>query len=210
MFQKNVIRDLTEHTLLSLLLIIVFFAIFFVLESVGIDVFTLLPALFQQWELLWGVGAVIGFLLLYVIFGIAFLPQIPLVFLAGMTFGLFEGVVFSLVGEALSASVNYLLGKEFSLRDTFHEHVKKHGAHLVFVSKLLGVKSEITSYAAGKHKLPFKPFLLALLGGFLPYAFVYSLAGSQLETLRALSLWSVLVLKIVVVGVFVFSTRIDS
>ncbi|ABB14755.1 TVP38/TMEM64 family protein [Carboxydothermus hydrogenoformans] len=116
-------------------------------------------------------------------------PLFILVAANGFIFGVLGGIIISLSGSVLGATIAFLaarfLGRNFLSRflkpeylDKVHSFSCKDGPKVVFFARLIPVlPSSIVSYLAGLSNMRFTPYFLATTLGKLPEIVVYSLLG---------------------------------
>ncbi len=192
---KHIAKYLLHHVWKVLLAIIIIGLFFSFLERRFSWLFTSSPqelvAFFQGF----GSLAPLVFILIYVLMNIISVPSIIFIFISGMTFGLYGGLLISSIAELLSASINYYLGSylaKLPLWHSFHskkieffsDALKERSFSVIFALRYFGVYFDLISYTAGMLKIKFSHFISATILGFLPYLFIYSYAGSQLMVLQ--------------------------
>jgi uncharacterized membrane protein YdjX (TVP38/TMEM64 family) len=112
---------------------------------------------------------------------------------AGFLFGPFAGVLLTLLGSNLTASIAYLIGcglgqRAFKTPDPtlarrWLERLRRSGFMAVLMMHLLYLPFELIAYLAGFARLRYGTFLLATVLGSLPGAFSFVLFGSSLQAL---------------------------
>lgn len=117
---------------------------------------------------------------------------LPLFLLAGANgfiFGLWYGILITLTGSILGASIAFYLARGFGrgivyrcLKQTYMAKVDKmscsEGPWMVFMARLIPViPSSIISYVAGLSKMAFRGFFIATAVGKLPEIVIYTALG---------------------------------
>ncbi|WP_075865269.1 TVP38/TMEM64 family protein [Carboxydothermus islandicus] len=135
-------------------------------------------------------------------------PLFILVAANGFIFGIWGGIIISLSGSVMGATIAFLLarflGRNFLSRFLKPEHLnkvhsfsRKDGPKVVFFSRLIPVlPSSIVSYLAGLSNMRFTPYFLATTLGKLPEIVIYSLLGhgfGHLDNLPAQLLLAILI-----------------
>ena len=107
----------------------------------------------------------------------------------GLTFGTFVGGLYSAAGTALGGMIAYVLsrwlGRPIALRLAGEDGLRmgeglfaKGGPWLVAGSRCLPILPEAIACLAGMNRMPFHPFLLALLCGSVPTGFLFAAIGA--------------------------------
>lgn len=138
-----------------------------------------------------GASAPAVFLLIYTLTAVFFVPSFVFTFGAGAIFGLWKGILLSVLGTGTGAAAALLLGrtlarepaaryfaqkKEFRQMD---EAVKVKGWKIVALARLSPVFPFLVgNYAFGLTKIPALHYFLASMAGTIPSAAVYVYAGT--------------------------------
>lgn len=119
-------------------------------------------------------------------------PGVPLVVAAGAAFGIFPGLVYSVLGNFLGGVIAYLLGRSLG-RGVMrvlagrvvvfrHERGARAAAWLIFVSRALPLfPFDLISYAAGVSAVPLRAYAPATLFGLIPSTFLLTALGGSLQ-----------------------------
>ncbi|MCL6477744.1 MAG: TVP38/TMEM64 family protein [Peptococcaceae bacterium] len=168
-----------------------------------------------DWLLSFGPWAVLISITVMIIQTIA--TPVPLFLVAGANgfiFGIAWGIVITLVGALLGATVAFYLARVIA-RDYFSKRLsrympqveemsKKNGVKVVFLARLVPIlPSSIVSYAAGLSKVSFSGFFLASVFGKLPEIIIYTALGHSLE--RAEGLLTRVTVVIILISLLCFS-----
>lgn len=144
---------------------------------------------------------------------------VPLFLVAGANgfiFGVAWGIVITLVGALLGATVAFYMARLIA-RDYFsrrlsrympqvEEMSQKSGAKVVFLARLVPIlPSSVISYAAGLSKVSFIGFFVASVFGKLPEIIIYTFLGHSLE--RADGLVTKVTVVILLVSLLCFSLQ---
>ncbi len=170
-----------------------------------------------DWLKSFGTWAVIISIVVMIIQTIA--TPVPLFLVAGANgfiFGAAWGILITLVGALLGATVAFYLARVIA-RDYFSKRLakympqvdemsKKTGVKVIFLARLVPVlPSSIVSYAAGLSKVSFGGFFVASVFGKLPEIIIYTILGHSLE--RAEGLFTKVTLVIIVISLLCFSLQ---
>jgi len=135
------------------------------------------------------------FILIYSIGPSIFLPSLPLTIGAGFLWGPFWGVVFSITGATIGATVPFLLSR-YIFGDTIKarfgytrwqwlkEKVEKHGWKAVVFARLLPVLPfPVLNYLFGITPIPLKHYIWSTFVFMLPACIAYVVFGSSMSEL---------------------------
>lgn len=146
-------------------------------------------------------GPLIYGLLMILAILIAPIPTSPLAIIAGILFGPWLGMLYTLIFATIGATLAFSLSR-FFFRDYFSKYVEKHEwykkfegkndiniAYLVFLTRLMPQASfDIVSYAAGLTRLNIWLFILVTFLGMIPIVFILSFFGYLIEPYRNIAL----------------------
>lgn len=168
-----------------------------------------------DWFLSFGPWAMLISIVVMIIQAIA--TPVPLFLVAGANgfiFGIAWGIVITLVGALLGATVAFYLARVIA-RDYFTRRLYKYIPQVEEISKSSGIKyvflarlvpilpSSMVSYAAGLSKVSFRGFFLASVFGKLPEIIIYTALGHSLE--RAEGLVTKVTVVVILVSLLMFS-----
>ena len=208
-------REIKKHILQVLIGIVILAVVLVQLEKFNGWFFKQGPAELKSLFSNFGYLSPIIFIFIYVVANIFLIPSYPFVFASGIVYGLFFGTLLSLIGEVLSATVNFFIGREIKYKHLIHRfkdkrirfitlYINKHGFSMVLISRYLGFYFDVISYAAGTTKIRYKEFISATFIGFIPYILIYAYAGNTLMSIRSSSfIYLILIFKIILFGVFI-------
>ena len=109
---------------------------------------------------------------------------------AGAVFGAFWGLIYSVIGANLGASLAYLIGRFFGTNvvqpessdskwGRYVQGMQSNSFETVFFLRLMFVPYDLVNYSAGFLKIRFWPFFLATLLGSMPGAISFVLFGAS-------------------------------
>lgn len=151
------------------------------------DIFTLLSST--------AIGPIL-YIVIYAFRPILFFPATLLTFLSGVLFGVWWGFLATMIGENLSASVAYTIGRFFG---THIPELKKSPITLdtentfssILFTRFAFFPFDLVNYLSGFLRLRWAPFALATAIGIIPGALVFIIAGASLEWVEHFDLSSI-------------------
>lgn len=125
----------------------------------------------------------------YTIRPLTFFPGTALTILSGVFFGLWYGVLYTIIAANLSAALAYgvgrFFGKDLKLEDTaignWVQALQKNPFEAVLTTRLIFLPFDGVSYAAGILKLPFVSFVIATIVGTLLGIATFVAIGASLD-----------------------------
>lgn len=148
--------------------------------------------------------------LIYALRPLILFPASLLTLAAGFVFGPVLGLLFTVLGSNVSASLAYLAGRYFGrgfqntgrMGDTlegYAERLHRNSFESVLIMRLIFVPFDAVNYAAGLLHVRYRPFILATILGSLPgttsfVLFGASMQGSFTDGTPDLNLWILLAL----------------
>ncbi|SIS45876.1 TVP38/TMEM64 family protein [Salimicrobium flavidum] len=150
------------------------------------------------------------FIILYALTPFFFFPASLLSLTAGITYGIWPGVLFIWIGATVAASAGYVIGKFLgtkvaSLREIettarFQERVSTHGFLFVLILRLIPlIGFGMLNYLSGWLHIRFRSYVTATMVGILPGTIAYVTVGAGIVSGN---LWMVAA-AIVGAGVFI-------
>jgi uncharacterized membrane protein YdjX (TVP38/TMEM64 family) len=147
-----------------------------------------------EWVNSLGVAGAIGFVLIYIIATIAFIPAAILTLGAGVVFGVVLGSVYVFIGATLGAIVAFLIGR-YLIRDWVAQKIAgntkfqaldtaigQSGFKIVFLTRLSPLfPFNFLNYAFGVTNISLQDYSWASIGmipGTIMYVYIGSLAGN--------------------------------
>lgn len=131
------------------------------------------------------------YILVYAIRPIVFFPAILLTILSGSVFGFWLGVLYTIVGENLSAALAYAIGRYFAedglgQRQAKHlsrwrETLEQQALATVLILRLLYLPFDIVNYGCGLLRVPFVPYAVGTFIGILPPMFAFVSFGASID-----------------------------
>ena len=108
---------------------------------------------------------------------------------SGVLFGPFWGVVYTVIGSNIGASLAYLIGRFFA-RDTLSEskesgvgryikRLRENSFETVFIMRLIFLPYDLVNYLSGFLKINYGAFILATILGSLPGTISFALFGAS-------------------------------
>jgi uncharacterized membrane protein YdjX (TVP38/TMEM64 family) len=116
------------------------------------------------------------YILAYAVRPVTFLPGTALTVLSGVFFGLWGGIIYTIIGANLSATLAYGLGRYFSspgvttqktLLRRFTDTCRSNPFTTILTMRLIFLPYDGVNYGAGLLKIPFVPYILATIMGTL-------------------------------------------
>ncbi len=185
------------------------------LEKINSWVFQFGPGEIKIFFEFLGIFSIPFFISTYTLANALLVPSVPFVFTSGIVYGFLGGIIVALIGEVLSGTVNFYIGRKMGpklfSRKSEHEKVKfakkyinENGFKVVFFLRYLGFYFDIVSYAAGMTKIKYKDYIIATFLGFIPYIIIYVYAGRQLLNIKSSSfIFTILIFKVVLFTTFI-------
>ena len=139
-----------------------------------------------------GVWAPAVYILFYSFRSLVFFPASLLTIFAGMLFGPWYGLLYTLIGENISANVSFVVGrylmsdlegyvhKKNQLFSRIVTHIQGNGFLAVLFMRLAYLPFDFVGYSSGIFKLNQKDFALGTLLGTIPGLMAYTFLGSSL------------------------------
>ncbi|MBC7503483.1 FAD-dependent oxidoreductase [Candidatus Gracilibacteria bacterium] len=133
------------------------------------------------------------YIIFYAIRPVIFFPATLLTFLSGLLFGVWGGFIYTMIGENMSASVAYFIGRFFGshipeLRKSPITLDSERTFSSILFTRFAFFPFDIVNYLSGFLRLPWLPFALATLIGIIPGALVFIIAGSSVQGIENFSL----------------------
>lgn len=133
---------------------------------------------------------------------------------SGALFGTWEGLVLSMIGDALGGSLNYWIARTLgragirkfagkqSLKEVDHVANRLGGWRTLAVARIvLSFMYDFISYAAGLARFPFGQFVIITVLGGIPITILYAFIGDAAVESAAVSKWLILIFG----GIFVLA-----
>jgi uncharacterized membrane protein YdjX (TVP38/TMEM64 family) len=161
-------------------------------------------------------GPILLIAVLAVAMVIAPIPNPPFMIAAGIAWGTFLGVVYSVIGQLLGSMVIFWLSRKFGRRfiprlignegaERVDRLATQMGPQLVFWWRMMPISFDFAAYAAGLTTMSFRQFVLLVgLGSIVPTTVVVSFGDSWGKSWEALAVTGGLIVLAVGVCGFVF------
>jgi len=128
---------------------------------------------------------------------VATIPAVaPLTLIGGFLFCVLPGMIYSLIGAVLGATISFLMirymlgfflrGRYAQRIENFNDKIKRYGySYLIILHFLTVIPFLVINTLAALTDVPLITFMLTTLVGCIPLLFVYSLAGEQLASIQS-------------------------
>ena len=143
----------------------------------------------------YGKNAALIYILLFSILPIFFFPVPILALAAGISFGLFEGVLYTMIGAMINSSIMFLMAKKFAkdkVLEIFRKKIiekwynkiinaeKSNGVFIIFLMRLLPIAPyNVINYLSGLTEISFLKYSMATFWGIIPGTFVFLNVGDK-------------------------------
>ncbi|MBK1468576.1 TVP38/TMEM64 family protein [Parvimonas parva] len=143
----------------------------------------------------YGKNASFIYILLFSILPIFFFPVPILAIVAGISFGLFEGVLYTMIGAMINSSIMFVMAKKFAkdkVVELFKTKISKkwynkmiaieknNGFLIIFLLRLLPIAPyNVINYLSGLTEISFLRYSLATFLGIIPGTFVFLNVGDK-------------------------------
>ncbi|MCP3869210.1 MAG: TVP38/TMEM64 family protein [Gammaproteobacteria bacterium] len=158
------------------------------------------PGLIQEWIQDYGVWGGIVYVLIYLIRPLLFVPATLLTTVSGLAFGPWWGIIYTIIGENISANLTFVIGRFFG--KTMVERLtakimyinridcafRNNGFMSVFVMRLTHLPFDLVGYLSGACNLRHRDFALGTFIGILPGLVTFVLLGASFTDPRNLLL----------------------
>jgi uncharacterized membrane protein YdjX (TVP38/TMEM64 family) len=150
-------------------------------------------------------GPILLIVVLAVAMVIAPIPNPPFMIAAGIAWGTFLGVVYSVIGQLIGSMIIFWLSRKFGRRfiprligqegaDQVDRLAVRMGPQLVFWWRMMPISFDFAAYAAGLTKMSFRQFIiLVALGSIVPTTVVVGFGNSFGKSWEALAVTGALV-----------------
>jgi uncharacterized membrane protein YdjX (TVP38/TMEM64 family) len=133
------------------------------------------------------------FVAFYALSRLVIFPATLLTIASGYVFGAVLGVVLTVLGSNIAASVSYLMGRYFGegLLDLekksgavwrYAEQMRNSGFESVLLTHLLYAPLDLVGILAGVLRIDWRPFVFATMLGLMPATLSWVLLGASIET----------------------------
>lgn len=143
----------------------------------------------------YGKNASFIYILLFSILPIFFFPVPILAIVAGISFGLFEGILYTMIGAMINSSIMFVMAKKFAkdkvvelfktkISEKWYNKMiaieKNNGFLIIFLLRLLPIAPyNVINYLSGLTEISFLRYSLATFLGIIPGTFVFLNVGDK-------------------------------
>ena len=195
--------------LFPLLVIVLIIAAVFKFTSLDIKQFT--PTKIKNYILSFGYFAPIVFIVIYSLRSVILVIPVGIMSIAGgLTFGIWLGTVYILVGATIGSCLSFMAARYFGRGfiesfdwlhkgriKQFDESSEKHGFKALLFMRLIPLfQYDAVNFGSGLSKIKFRDFALASFIGMIPGGFINAVLGSSLENIISLKFF-------IALGVFI-------
>ncbi len=155
----------------------------------------------RAWISTFGVFAPIAYMFVWALLPIFFFPVPVLALAGGLSFGLIEGTVFTLIGAIINSSLMFIIAKVLA-KDMVRNYLEKklpekwwkifmesegrQGFIIIFICRLIPIMPyNVINYAAGLTNISFLNYSLATAIGILPGTLVFINVGDKLLDVKS-------------------------
>lgn len=131
------------------------------------------------------------FILIYAVRPLLFFSAAILTIAAGSIFGPLLGIVYTIIGSNLSATVAYLIGRYFGQgilegdSDTISHHyatrLRANSFETVLIMRFIFLPYDLVNYLSGFLRIRYLPFILATILGSIPGTITFALFGASID-----------------------------
>ena len=136
-------------------------------------------------------GVIIYMIMMIIAILIAPIPASPLAILAGITFGPWKGMFYTLISATIGAVLAFLVARFFFKdiigkkleNNSFYNKIKgKDNKNIIFITRIMPqVSFDLVSYAAGLTRINVVAFAIVTFIGMIPIVFLMSFFGYLIE-----------------------------
>lgn len=194
---------MTKNNQLKLLFLILWIGLFTsaltIFVSLGIPLSDY-PRLIQNWIQNYGIWGGVVYVLIYLIRPLLFVPATLLTAVSGLAFGPWWGILYTIIGENISANLTFLIGRFFgkemvdrlTSRNARLNRIdcafRDNGFMSVFVMRLTHLPFDLVGFLSGACSLRHRDFALGTFIGILPGLITFVLLGASFTDPRNLLL----------------------
>jgi uncharacterized membrane protein YdjX (TVP38/TMEM64 family) len=134
--------------------------------------------------------APLAYIVIYTLRPLIFFPAMWLTILSGSLFGIWGGIIYTVIGENLSASLAYVLGRFFASDDgSGRLGMMAHWRNLldeqaftsVLILRVIYAPFDVVNYGCGLLSVPWAPYALATLIGIMPGLVTFVSFGASVD-----------------------------
>jgi uncharacterized membrane protein YdjX (TVP38/TMEM64 family) len=147
------------------------------------------PSLLREWLASFGMWGPLVYISFYAIRPLTFFPATLLTTIAGVAFGPLYGLLYTIVGENISAATSFFVGRFFgesffrklftsSKLKVFDSSLSKNGFMSVLIMRLIFLPFDLVGYFSGAYGFRYRDFALGTFVGIMPGLTTFVLLGS--------------------------------
>lgn len=134
--------------------------------------------------------APLAYIVIYTLRPLIFFPAMWLTILSGSLFGFWGGVLYTIIGENLSASLAYALGRFFAsdegqgrlgMLGRWRELLDEQAFTSVLILRVIYAPFDVVNYGCGLLAVPWLPYALATLIGIMPGLVTFVSFGASVD-----------------------------
>lgn len=140
------------------------------------------------------------YMIVYAIRPVIFFPATLLTLLSGILYGFWGGVLYTIIGENISASIAYLLGRFLGkglfplegqgIISTWKRRLQRNGFNAVLMMRLFFLPFDLVNYLCEILHVPYFQYLAATMIGIIPGLTAFVSLGASVEIMDLKSLLS--------------------
>lgn len=179
----------------------------------------------RDWVTGFGTLAPIAYILLWVVLPVFFFPVPILALAGGISFGLWMGTVYTLIGAVFNSSLMFWLAKVLA-KDMVNKYLEKKMPEkwwdrfmkadgkesflIVFICRLIpAMPYNVINYGAGLTNIPFSKYTIATIIGILPGTVIFLNVGDKILDIGSPEfLISILLLILLTLGSILLGKRV--
>ncbi|NJP04683.1 MAG: TVP38/TMEM64 family protein [Chloroflexaceae bacterium] len=132
------------------------------------------------------------YIVIYALRPIAFFPATVITIMGGAIFGPFLGVIYTIIGSNISATVayafGYFLGKgvldesaSTGFIQSYADRMRQNSFITILIMRLIYLPYDLVNYLAGLLHINYRAFILATILGSIPGTLTFVLAGASID-----------------------------
>ncbi|MGH8453676.1 MAG: TVP38/TMEM64 family protein [Nevskiales bacterium] len=134
--------------------------------------------------------APVAYIVIYTLRPLIFFPAMWLTILSGSLFGFWGGVIYTIIGENLSASLAYVLGRFFASDEgdgrlgmlaRWRSLLDEQAFTSVLILRVIYAPFDVVNYGCGLLSVPWAPYALATLIGIMPGLITFVSFGASVD-----------------------------
>lgn len=134
--------------------------------------------------------APLAYIVIYTLRPLIFFPAMWLTILSGSLFGIWGGIIYTVIGENLSASLAYVLGRFFAsdegsgrlgMMAHWRNLLDEQAFTSVLILRVIYAPFDVVNYGCGLLSVPWVPYALATLIGIMPGLVTFVSFGASVD-----------------------------